>query len=414
MRPLTGKALARAFFGPRYGRGARRLLVPVLLFAAVWGAQITLPGPVEAAALCTAFSAGAMVQTLGDRRHLEELEELFLLPMPDRWFALCYGTVLAAHTLFTRTLPLWALLAALCPGRPGELAAALVWSAGACWGCAAGYGLFRRGRWIPVLLWGAGAAAVVVLGSLPVQLAGAAVSAGVAGVCLCRLGPWEFQRLAPARGPRRRRSGGVLGYLFRALSADRRSWLNTAGLWAGACLLPLALAPASGRELLPVSLALCGLNTPAATLFSRDPALAQALVVLPGGGRRFWRGYVGFLAALYGAALVLCLGGGGSGGPGGRPPPGPAGGPAGGGPGAVASPPEVEDRERPVAPPPEVPGPPGSAAAGPGRGGPAGGPVPLGRRPGPSGGPLFPGGGGERLRGKTSNRRALPGGRTRR
>lgn len=308
MRPLTGKALARAFFGPRRRGMGKGLLVPVLLFAAVRGAQITLPGPVEAAALCTAFSAGAMVQTLGDRRHLEELEELFLLPMPDRWFALCYGTVLAAHTLFTRTLPLWALLAALCPGRPGELAAALVWSAAACWGCAAGYGLFRRGRWVPVLLWGAGAAAVVLLGSLPVQLAGAAVSAGVAGVCLCRLGPWEFQRLAPARGPRRRRSGGVLGYLFRALSADRRSWLNTAGLWAGACLLPLALAPASGRELLPVSLALCGLNTPAATLFSRDPALAQALVVLPGGGRRFWRRYVGFLAGLYGAALVLCLG----------------------------------------------------------------------------------------------------------
>ena len=308
MRPLTGKALARAFFGPRRRGMGKGLLVPVLLFAAVRGAQITLPGPVEAAALCTAFSAGAMVQTLGDRRHLEELEELFLLPMPDRWFALCYGTVLAAHTLFTRTLPLWALLAALCPGRPGELAAALVWSAAACWGCAAGYGLFRRGRWVPVLLWGAGAAAVVLLGSLPVQLAGAAVSAGVAGVCLCRLGPWEFQRLAPARDPRRRRSGGVLGYLFRALSADRRSWLNTAGLWAGACLLPLALAPASGRELLPVSLALCGLNTPAATLFSRDPALAQALVVLPGGGRRFWRRYVGFLAGLYGAALVLCLG----------------------------------------------------------------------------------------------------------
>ena len=249
-----------------------------------------------------------MVQTLGDRRHLEELEELFLLPMPDRWFALSWGTVLAAHTLLTKTLPLWALLAALCPGRPGELAAALVWSAGACWGSAAGYGLFRRGRWVPVLLWGAGAAAVVLLGSLPVQLAGAAVSAGVAGVCLSQMGPWEFYRPAPARGPRRRRSGGVLGYLFRALSADRRSWLNTAGLWAGACLLPLALAPASGRELLPVSLALCGLNTPAATLFSRDPDLAQALVVLPGGGRRFWRGYVGFLAALYGAALVLCLG----------------------------------------------------------------------------------------------------------
>lgn len=308
MRPLTGKALARAFFGPRYGRGARRLLVPVLLFAAVRGAQIALPAPVEAAALCAAFSAGAMVQALGDRRRLEELEELFLLPMPDRWFALSWGTVLAAHTLLTKTLPLWALLAALCPGRPGELAAALVWSAAACWGCAAGYGLFRRGRWVPVLLWGAGAAAVVVLGSLPVQLAGAAVSAGVAGVCLSQMGPWEFYRPAPARGPRRRRSGGVLGYLFRALSADRRSWLNTAGLWAGACLLPLALAPASGRELLPVSLALCGLNTPAATLFSRDPALAQALVVLPGGGRRFWRGYVGFLAALYGAALVLCLG----------------------------------------------------------------------------------------------------------
>lgn len=308
MRLLTGKALARAFFGPRYGRGARRLLVPVLLFAAVRGAQIALPGPVEAAALCAAFSAGAMVQTLGDRRRLEELEELFLLPMPDRWFALSWGTVLAAHTLLTKALPLWALLAALCPGRPGELAAALVWSAGACWGSAAGYGLFRRGRWIPVLLWGAGAAAVVVLGSLPVQLAGAAVSAGVAGLCLSQMGPWEFYRPAPARGPRRRRSGGVLGYLFRALSADRRCWLNTAGLWAGVCLLPLALAPASGRELLPVTLALCGLNTPAATLFSRDPALAQALGVLPGGGRRFWRGYVGFLAGLYGAALVLCLG----------------------------------------------------------------------------------------------------------
>ena len=197
MRPLTGKALARAFFGPRYGRGARRLLVPVLLFAAVRGAQIALPAPVEAAALCAAFSAGAMVQALGDRRHLEELEELFLLPMPDRWFALSWGTVLAAHTLLTKTLPLWALLAALCPGRPGELAAALVWSAAACWGSAAGYGLFRRGRWVPVLLWGAGAAAVVVLAALingakclglelP-QVQTVISGAGAAGISICKL-----------------------------------------------------------------------------------------------------------------------------------------------------------------------------------------------------------------------------------
>ena len=306
MLPQTGKVLARAFFGPRRRGMGKGLLVPVLLFAAVRGAQITLPGPVEAAALCAAFSAGAMVQALGDRRRLEELEELFRLPMPDRWFALSWGTVLAAHTLLTKTLPLWALLAALCPGRPGELAAALAWSAAACWGCAAGYGLFRRGRWVPALLWGAGAAAVVLLGSLPVQLAGAAASAGGAGLCLSRMDPWAFWRPAPAQGPRRRRTRGVALCLARALAADRRCRLNTAGLWAGVCLLPLA--PAGGGALLPVSLALCCLNTPAATLLSRDPDLAQALEVLPGGGRRFWRGYVGFLAGLYGAALVLCLG----------------------------------------------------------------------------------------------------------
>lgn len=304
------RALAKQLFGPRYERAGKSLLAAGILFAALQGADLSLPISPRILCLTSAgFPAGVMAQLLAGRGHRETVEGLLVAPFARRPFIFAYVSVLSAHALVTKTLPLWAILFAAAPWRPGEVAGALLWGGTACAVTAAGYGLRRQGHRLLPLLWAGGLLTVLLVGQGPVVLAAAAGSLGAAGLCLASADAYAFCPISPAGKPTRHpgHPGSVFVYLGRYLLANRNYLVNTAGLCVLAVLLPQFFGGWEGLDRFPMGLALLCLNTPLCTLLSGDPDLADALRVLPGGGGRFCRGYCGFLFAVNGGVAALYL-----------------------------------------------------------------------------------------------------------
>jgi len=103
-------------------------------------------------------------------------------------------------------------------------------------------------------------------------------------------------------------TGSVFAYLTRYLMTNKSYLINTVGLCAIACFLPLLFGEFGGLNLFPIGLALLCLNTPICTLLSCDPDLEQAIRVLPGQAGRFCRRYCLFIFAVNGmiAGIYLC------------------------------------------------------------------------------------------------------------
>ncbi len=306
----TGKVLAKELFGPRYESAGKSLLAAGILFAAVSGAEVHLAIAPGILWLTSAlFSAGVMGPLLAGKEHRDTVQGLLLLPVAPRSVVFAYVSVLGAHTLLTKTLPLWALLLAAAPWSLGEAATALLCGSMACAVTAAGYGLWRSGHRLLPLLWAAGLLAVLLFGRGAAVLA-AAGSLGAAGLCLAAADAYAFCPV-PSAGKAGRHPGhpgSVFVYLTRYLLANKAYLLNTVGLCVLACFLPRLFGVFRGGDPFPLGLALLCLNTPLCTLLSGDPALEMALRVLPGQAGRFGRRYGGFLFAVNGgvAGFYLC------------------------------------------------------------------------------------------------------------
>lgn len=89
--------------------------------------------------------------------------------------------------------------------------------------------------------------------------------------------------------------------------ANKCYCINTAGLCAAACFLPLFLGEFQGLKMFPIDLAILCLNTPICTLLSCDPDLDQAVRALPGQSDRFCRPYALFIFAVNGAVAGIYL-----------------------------------------------------------------------------------------------------------
>ncbi len=87
-------------------------------------------------------------------------------------------------------------------------------------------------------------------------------------------------------------------YLLRYLITNKNYLLNTAGLCAAACVLPLILGQFEGLEVMPFGFAILCLNTPICILLSCDPGLEQAVRVLPGQKKYFCTRYCFFIFAV--------------------------------------------------------------------------------------------------------------------
>ena len=160
----TTKALSKQFFGAKYQSAGKSLLAAVILFVAIDAAEFQMEiAPFILYLTSTFFIAGVMLQMLTGKRHIEAMQGMFMLPFDNRSFVFSYVMVLGAHTLITKTLPIWALFFAAAAWYPWEIALAVFCGCMACVVTAAWYRLCRKGHIVLPVLWAAGILTVILL-----------------------------------------------------------------------------------------------------------------------------------------------------------------------------------------------------------------------------------------------------------
>lgn len=306
------KALSKQLFGAKYESVRKSLLAAVILFFAVYAAELKVEiAPFILYLTSTFFTAGIMWQMFSGSRHKEAMQGMFMLPFENRSFVYSYVAVLGVHTLITKTLPIWALFFAASKWSGFEIAVALLCGCMACAVTSVAYLMCGKKNVVLPLLWAAGILFVIVLvRQTKAVLAVALVSFVAAGLYLYFANAYEFYHSAAAKKSVRHtgHTGSVFTYLLRYLMANKNYLVNTVGLCAVACFLPLLFGEFQGPHMFPLGLAILCLNTPICTLLSCDPDLEQAIRVLPGQAARFCRRYCLFIFAVNGivASIYLC------------------------------------------------------------------------------------------------------------
>lgn len=308
----TTKALSKQFFGAKYQSAGKSLLAAVILFIAIDTAEFQMEiAPFILYLTSTFFTGGVMWQMLTGKWHIEAMQGMFMLPFDNRSFVFSYVMVLGAHTLITKTLPIWALFFAAASWYPWEIAIAVFCGCMACAVTAAGYRLCRKGHIVLPVLWATSILAVILLVRQDAAvLTAATVSILAAVLYLAFADAYDFYSAAVSKRVVQHtgHSGSVFVYLTRYLLANKNYLINTVGLCAIACFLPLLFSEFRGLNLFPIGLAVLCLNTPICTLLSCDPDLEQAIRVLPGQAARFCRKYSLFIFIVNGVltGIYLC------------------------------------------------------------------------------------------------------------
>lgn len=307
----TTKALSKQFFGAKYQSAGKSLLAAVILFIAIDAAEFQMEiAPFILYLTSTFFTGGVMWQMLTGKRHIEAMQGMFMLPFDNRSFIFSYVMVLGAHTLITKTLPIWALFFAAASWYPWEIAIAVFCGCMACAVTAAGYRMCRKGLIVLPILWVAGILAVILLMRKDAAiLIAATVSILAAVLYLAFADTYDFYSAAASKRVIQHtgHSGSVFVYLTRYLLANKSYLINTVGLCAIACFLPLLFGEFQGLNMFPIGLAILCLNTPICTLLSCDPDMEQAIRVLPGQAGRFCRRYCLFIFIVNGAIAGIYL-----------------------------------------------------------------------------------------------------------
>ena len=308
----TIKALSKQFFGAKYESARKSLLAAAILFIAVYAAEFRVAiAPFILYLTSIFFTAGVMWQMLTGRRHMETMQGMFMLPFDNRNFVFSYVLVLGVHTLITKMLLIWALFFAVASWSVWEISVAIICGCMACLVTAAGYRMCRKGYTVLPILWTAGILGVILLvRQWQAVLIVAMASMIAAALYLVFADAYDFYSAVVAKKAVRHTgyAGSVFVYLTRYLMANKNYLVNTVGLCAIACFLPLLFGEFQGLNMFPIGLAILCLNTPICTLLSCDPDLEQAIRTLPGQAGRFCRKYCLFIFAVNSivADIYLC------------------------------------------------------------------------------------------------------------
>lgn len=306
------KALSKQIFGAKYESIRKSLLAAAILFFAVYAAELKLEiAPFILYLTSTFFTAGIMWQMFSGSRHKEAMQGVFMLPFENRSFVYSYVSVLGVYTLITKTLPIWALFFAAAKWNGFEIIVAFLCGCMACAVASAAYLMCGRKNVILPVVWAVGILSVIILvRQTKAVLAVAVVSLVAAALYLYFADAYEFYHSATVKKSVRRtgHTGSVFTYLIRYLAENKNYLINTVGLCAIACFLPLLFGEFQGLNMFPLGLAILCLNTPICTLLSCDPDLEQAIRVLPGQAGRFCGRYCLFIFTVNGivACVYLC------------------------------------------------------------------------------------------------------------
>lgn len=239
----TIKALSKQFFGAKYESARKSLLAAVILFIALYATELRVEiAPFIFYLTSTFFTAGVMWQVLTGQRHMETMQGMFMLPFDNRSFVFSYVLVLGAHTLITKTLLIWVLFFAVASWSAGEITLAVLCGCMSCVVTAAGYLMCRKGHAVLAILWTACILAAILLARRwAVVLAVTTASLAAAALYLAFADAYGFYSASVAKRIVRYkgRAGSVFVYLTRYLMANKSYLINTVGLCAIACFLPL-------------------------------------------------------------------------------------------------------------------------------------------------------------------------------
>ncbi len=269
MMKLYFEVTAKKLFGVRYERLVRTLFLDLVVFWGLHtaGLQVKI-APAILYLLSAAFSAGVMWQALSAQDNRANMENMFMLPFEGRGLVRAYIAALGTYTLLTKTAGLLAVVWAVSRWSGGEILGSVLWAL----------------------------AAVVAVSCLyPLRLG--------------RTDAYAFyvQPAGPRRTVKAHRRWSVRRYLLRYLTAHKNYLVNTAVMWAVACVLPMLLGQMEAQSVLPIGFAILSLNTPICILLSCDPALEQAVRSLPGQGRAFCVPYCLFIFGCHLAADIVFL-----------------------------------------------------------------------------------------------------------
>lgn len=255
------KIYAKKMFGVRYERLARAIFIDLIVFWGLHSSGFRIQiRPFILYLMVTTFTAGVMRQTLSAEAHADDMMNLLMLPIKRKAFIFGYVSVLGGYTVLIRT---------------GVLVAA-VYS-------------WRKRQGAGVIWAGAFTASIFLLQDAGIFLAAVVGNVLAAAVLLCGADAYSFYRKEGRRKQFMRvsRRHSVWRYLFRYLTAHKNYLANTAVMWGAACVLPVMFGQMESRSALPVGFAVLSINTPVCILLSCDPALEQAVRLLPGQKKAF-------------------------------------------------------------------------------------------------------------------------------
>lgn len=293
------KAFLKQLFGARYEHLKKSLLSGLILFFAIYAAEIRLLiSPFILFLTSTLFTAGIMWQALNASSNTRMLQGMFLLPFESRELTMAYAFALSGYTLITKTMLIWSVIFAVSRWNLLQTITALLCGCNACFVTMAAYAMFSRKRYFQAVLWAIGVLGVLVgIRHSEVVLIVQIISLCIANLYLLSVDAYIFYRPGYSSTMIRYkgRRGSIMVYLLRYMITNKNYLINTFGLMAVACFLPFLFGQFKGIDVMPLGFAVLCLNTPICILLSCDPDLEQAVRMLPGQFRGFCIGYCLFI-----------------------------------------------------------------------------------------------------------------------
>ncbi len=291
---MTFKAFSKKLFGVKYERLTRTLFVYLIIYLGLHTADFKLQiAPLYLYWMAAAFTGGVMLQALSSEDNAACLRNMLMLPFRQRNFVFSYTAALGAYTFLTKTAALLVIVSAVSVRTPGEILTCVLCAA---WGVFTAAALFSlRKYWYAVLLLASVVAAMLIIfQSSPWFWA---VGLLLSLLILLKADGYAFylEEGGKKKNTHKHRRYSVLRYLLRYVSAHKNYLLNTAVMWGAASVLPLLFRQTEGLFVVLLGFAILSLNTPVCILLSCDPALEQALRILPGRAKMFLAPYCLFL-----------------------------------------------------------------------------------------------------------------------
>ncbi len=286
------KALSKQFFGAKYEKIVRSLLISGIFFYAIYGTGFQLEiGTGIMYFTAVAFSAGIMFQMLTSKHNEDMFAGLFALPFDNSDCKFGLVSIFTLYSVLTKSLPIIMVFLALKHPSPGEIVFTLLFAIISCIQAAALFCLFfnqRVNRLISVpviLIW----ITAMYCGILFFKHDNTVLTAMLIGlvisiIILWASDPYIFYRTSKTGSAGKKLfTGGEFCYFIRIMSTNVSYILNTAVLCGFTIVMIFIQKSFDNAELnfLPIGMAVLLLNTPICTMLSYDRDTQEVMRALP-------------------------------------------------------------------------------------------------------------------------------------